>query len=352
MSTVSSEASPVGPASTITDVSYRNYDGELRTRAVRWWTIAVATMRANVNRKKMGYWIPAGIIFVMYLFLGIMFYFTQNIKQSMEAMGSMMAGPANPYALSLYQGTGMIGLLLFVATLTIGSASIAADNRANALLVYLSKPLTRTDYLIGKWVGIFLLLAALSLIPALLLFFFFAVAYNDMGFLKENPTLILRVIAASLVAPAIHASLIIGFSAWSKSPRLAGSIYAAFYFVVAILTGVVGGILVERDKEGKHSAMNAIVANLSVEGVSKGIAMNLYDVTPQQMMERFQGGGRRRNRDKKKTKEETIEEPKQQSFQVPDRPGMLPMLLIGGAMIALPLFAASAKVRAVEIIKG
>lgn len=355
MSTAPFDSAHAGdlPPSTISDVSYRNYDGELRNRSVRWWTIAVATMRANVNRKKLGYWIPAGIITVIYLFIGIAFYFTQNFKSQVEAMGGNLGGPANPYALSLYQGLDYTNLLLFVATLTIGSAAIASDIRANALLVYLSKPLTRADYLIGKWMGIFLLLAALSLTPALVLFLFFAVAYNDQGFLKDNATLILRLLAASLIAPAIHASLVIGFSAWSKSPRLAGSLYAAFYFVVGIISTTAGAIMIERDKEGKNAETTAMVSSLSVAGVAKGIAMNLYDVTPQQVVDRLRGGGRRRNRRPRRPNADgTDAAPRQQAFQVPGRPDLVPILLIGGAMVFIPLAAAWTKIRAVEVIRG
>jgi len=40
--------------------------------------------------------------------------------------------------------------------LVVGAGAIAADNRSNALMVYLSKPITKGDYLLGKWMGIFL----------------------------------------------------------------------------------------------------------------------------------------------------------------------------------------------------
>lgn len=335
--------------SAITDVTYRNYDGELKTHALRWWPIAVATMRASVNRKKLGLWIPVVLIFLIYFFLGIIFYISQGLRQQNPAASLGAAASANQYALSLYQGMTMTHLLVVIAAITIGSAVIAADNRANALLVYLSKPLTRIDYLIGKWMGVFLLLAAMTLTPALLLFFFFAVAYNSDGFLKENPTMILRVIAASLLPAALHTSLIIGFSAWSKTPRLAGALYAAFYFVTGILAGTIGSVLLQKDTENKNSKMTAIVSKLSIDGVSDGIGMSLYDVTPDQIVSRMMNGGRRRGR---RQKLEATETEKPSSFLVQERPNLPIMLLIGGVLIALPLAAAYQKVRAVEVIRG
>lgn len=350
-----SYAAPVPPppgaaVSAITDVTYRNYDGELKAHALRWWPIAVATIKASVNRKKLGYWIPVVLSFLTYFFMGIVFYFNKGLRQQVEQNGGMMptASPANPYALTLYQAMTGTHLLVFIAAITIGATVIAADNRANALLVYLSKPLTRIDYLVGKWVGVFLLLAAMTLAPALLLYLFFAVSYNSDGFLKENPTLILRVIAASLLPAAFHTSLILGFSAWSKTPRLAGALYAAVYFVTAILAGTVGSVLLQKDTENKNSKMTAIVSRLSIDGVTDGIGMSLYDVTPDQIVSRMAGGGRRR-RNRPKPEEEAA---KPSSFLVQERPNLPIMLLIGGALIALPLGAAYQKVRAVEVIRG
>ncbi|MES2464529.1 MAG: ABC transporter permease subunit [Armatimonadota bacterium] len=335
----------IAAPSAITDVTYRNYDGALKTHTFRWWPIAVATIRASVNRKKLGFWIPVGLSFLIYFFLGIMFYFNQNLRQQMSDTGNFMAaGPANPYALSLYQGMISTHLLVVIAAITVGASVIAADNRANALLVYLSKPLTRVDYLVGKWMGVFLLLAALTLTPALLLFLFFAVAYNSDGFLKENPTLILRVIAASLLPAAVHTSLILGFSAWSKTPRLAGALYAALYFITGILAGMVGSVLLQKDTENNNSKMTAIISRLSIDGVTDGIGMSIYDVTPDQIVSRMQGGGRRRRRNP--------EAEKPSSFTVQERPNLPIMLLIAGVLIAVPLTAAYRKVRAVEVIRG
>jgi len=375
--------------SAIADVSYRNYDGEmpLRPLLARAWTIAAATVRANVNRRKFGYWIPAALILVINFFLGIIHYVTQNVRDQMAAqaamtgglIGGLPEGPANPYALTLYQGVTWSLFLVFIAALTVGSSTIAADNRANALLVYFARPITRLDYLVGKWVGLFLLLAPLTLVPSLLLYLFFVATYNDVGFLKENPTLIFRLLGATLFPAALHASLMLGFSAWSKTPRMAGAVYAGFYFVVSVLSGVAGNILLERDQEQKQAKTTAIVSNLSVSGVASGVAMNLYDVTPRQVVARFQSGGRRRRRPTPSPSPtppavaatpapsgaspapaagapDGAREPRRPRRRgpvvLPERPGMPAMLFVGGLMIVLPLAAAHAKVRAVEVVRG
>jgi ABC-2 type transport system permease protein len=332
------------PAPSIADISYRNYDGELRTHALRWWVIALATIRQNVNRTRYGYWIPAALIFIIYFFMGIVHYLTRGVEQQLATLGGTLGLPANPYTLSLYQGMSAIHILLFAAALTVGSASIAADNRANALLVYLAKPITRADYLIGKWVGVFLLLAALSVVPALLMYLFFLAAYYSDGFLKDNPTLLWRMLGATLAPPAIHASLMLGFSAWSKSPRMAGAVYAAFYFVLAIASAAGGKILQHKDRDNRMPQTVAVVNELSVDGASDGIAQNLYDVTPQQIVDRMRAGRRRRRKPDK--------EAPPPSPILNEKPALAPMLVLAGLFILLPLGAAATKVRAVEVVRG
>ncbi|MBC8139482.1 MAG: ABC transporter permease subunit [Fibrella sp.] len=326
-------------APSIADVSYRTYDGELRNRSARWWTITLATLRTGA--KKLGYWIPAGIVLLIYLISGLVFYFTRNARAQFGA-----EEPANQYAVFLSQGLSGTGLLLFIAALTVGAGSIAADNKANALLVYLSKPITRLDYLVGKWVGVFLLLAGLSFVPALLMYLFFLVAYSGDGFLKDNPTLILRLVAATLFPAALHTSLVMGFSALSKSPRLAGSLYAAFYFVSLIVAVTASQLMLSRDTGGKNGATTALVASLSVPGINDGLAQHLYDLTPKQIAQN--NGGRRRNRRRRAGAEEETPLP----IVTAERPPLVPLLLIGGALIALPIGIAAARVRAVEVVRG
>jgi hypothetical protein len=87
---------------------------------------------------------------------------------------------------------------------------------------------------------------------------------------------------------------VIGFSACSKSPRLAGSLFAAFYFVSGIVALTASQVMMSRNNAAKAAATTALVANLSVSGISNGLAQHLYDLTPQQVAQN--SGGRRRNR--------------------------------------------------------
>ena len=326
----------------IADLSYRNYDGPLNSHAVRWWIVSVATFRANVHRKSFGYWIPAIVIVIVYLTLGALFYLSQAFRGQFSA-----SSETNYYSLTLYQCLNGTKLLLFAAALAIGASAIAADNRANALLVYLSKPITRIDYLLGKWMGIFLLLFALALIPALCMYLFFLTAYWSDDFLKQNPTLLWRLLLASCIPAAIHSSLILGISAWSKNPRTAGAVYAALYFILNTFAGIGSAILLARDKQGIHATEAALGSNLSIDGLIGGLTMYIYDIAPQPVVWQFTGGRRLSGRARREGEDEVP--PNVANAQ---RPPLIPILTIAGVLLLLPMVAAGAKVRAVEVITG
>jgi ABC-2 type transport system permease protein len=356
----------------ISDMTYRNYDGPIQPHAVRWWVVSLATIRANINRNRLGFWIPAVLILLTYLIFGAIFYFSQSFRSAVAAQGmDVGAAPINQYATALYsvQTSGFVTLLLFIATLVIGSSSIAADNRANALLVYLSKPLTRIDYLIGKWMGIFLLLFGLIAIPSLLLFLFFATVYYSDGFLKDNPTLIFRLLLGSAILPVFHTSLILGFSAWSKSARVTGAIYAAFYLVMGLLTILVGVIMHDASRgTPSKQQYGTVVTYSSVAGVANGLSQHIYGVDPQAIAQSILSGRRNHKHHGRPkatptpsdpTAPDATTDPTTDASTAPadtTPPDSLPplwaLLPLGALYTALPLAAAYAKVRAVEVVKG
>ena len=58
---------------------------------------------------------------------------------------------------------------VFIVTIYVGAGLIANDRRANALQIYLSKPLMRTEYIAGKAAVLFAFLLLVTWVPAILL---------------------------------------------------------------------------------------------------------------------------------------------------------------------------------------
>lgn len=267
---------PVGEASPIRDVSYRNYDGPLRKRP-RWWIVAVAGIRIAFGRWY--FWVFLALAMLPYLMGGFWIFLEDMGRKQLQRaamenpMAPMPAPEITPFALHFFQAAQGQGWWLLGLALSIGAASIAADMRANALLVYLSKPLTRLDYLFGKWMGIFVPLYAVSVVPAVLLYLYCFISYHADGFFKDEPYLIARVVCAALVPAMIHASLLLGCSAVSRSGRIAGAAYAGMYFLANVIILILWAILYRgRPNQG------VLMRSLSIEGMIGGLQQNIYHV--------------------------------------------------------------------------
>ena len=306
-------------ASPIADLTYRNYDGPLQTRAVRWWIVAVSGLRQAFRRP--GFWVGVALCALPCFFIGLMLYF-QGLAGLTPPRGAMAADEGGRFARAFFQITPLQGLLVFIVALNVGSGSIAADNGANALLVYLSKPLTKGDYLLGKWMGVFLLIAGTLLIPNLLLYIFCLLMFFKDGFLSDEPLLIGRVLLACCVPGVLYASLFIGASAWSKTGRAAGGFMAALYFLSAILSGVLFGIFTMRTRDPSDAQL--LLQNASIQGIIGGLTQHIYGLASRHI-------GRGMN--------------------IAAAP-LWPLVLVFAGMVAMGVSAARAKVKAVEVVRG
>jgi ABC-2 type transport system permease protein len=281
-------------ASPIADLTYRPYQGKFKPRALRWWIVALSGIRQIMKRP--AFWVMLGLCLMPYLLHALSIYLEmQMIAQAGGAVPGGAAGrpgtPGGPggrrggppimdfsegekFSHHFFQAlTGDVNsMLLLLIALMVGAGSIAADTRANALMIYLSKPITKSDYLIGKWVSIFLPVYFAAVVPGLLLYLYCLFGYTSDGFLKQEPWLIARIIGAAAVPAVLHASVLVGCSAWSKTPRLAGATYAGIYFITAILAGSVMGQVFFRATEAKR----AMIKHSSISGVIDGLAQNIY----------------------------------------------------------------------------
>lgn len=128
-------------------------------------------------------------------------------------------------------GLGATGIVTSLIAVLVGSGLVANDIERKSLYFILSKPVGRTQYLLGKWLGLVAVLVVnavgLSLLTAVLLGVY-AMSPPD-GFLAA--------IAGNLFEAIILAALAIGFSAFT-TPALA----AVFSFAGFVLGHVIGYI--------------------------------------------------------------------------------------------------------------
>src|SRR5919201_6408658 len=123
----------------IHDQGYRRYAGRREPPGRRWWVIARAGMMERLRERRF----LALLLFAWFPFVvrAVQIYVSANFAQA-----GFLAPPPETFREYLDQQS----VFVFIVTAYVGSGLIANDRRANALQIYLAKPLTRVEYITGK----------------------------------------------------------------------------------------------------------------------------------------------------------------------------------------------------------
>lgn len=133
-------------------------------------------------------------------------------------------------------------VFVFFVTIWVGAGLIANDRRANALQVYLSKPLTRAEYVAGKLAILFLFLTAVTWLPAMLLLLVQIMFAGSFTFVRQNLFLIPAITVFSMLQVLLASMTMLALSSLSKSSRFVGIMYAGLMFFTAAVFNAVQGI--------------------------------------------------------------------------------------------------------------
>jgi ABC-2 type transport system permease protein len=133
-------------------------------------------------------------------------------------------------------------LFVFLVTITLGASAIAEDRRTNALQIYLSKPLTRFEYLVGKLSVLMVFLLFITWVPAILLLIVQVLFAGNFTFLKANAYLFPAITLYSLVEVVLVSMCMLALSSLSTSGRFAGILYTALIFFSDALYGVMRAV--------------------------------------------------------------------------------------------------------------
>jgi ABC-2 type transport system permease protein len=154
--------------------SYRSYTGALTPEKTRFLVLPRYSYQEVFRSKLFVTFLAACGIWP--LVLAILIYLPHNLKflQTIEAQtGAVMSFFGN-YDAGFFFFWFMIPytLVAFAVAFIVGPALISADLRNNGLPLYLSRPFSRAEYILGKSFVLITLLSLVTWIPGLLLFFF------------------------------------------------------------------------------------------------------------------------------------------------------------------------------------
>lgn len=216
----------------IYDQRYRRYEARNPLRELRFWPITREALKLVIARRAF-----------LLLLVAAWIQFVARTIQVYVVTRFPDAGRVLPVDGRLFGEflSGQLGFALLVSVFG-GAGLIANDLRTGAILVYLSRPLTRVDYILGKLAALMSLNLFVTLAPALMLWIVaVSLAPEQFASLKLMwlpPAIVLH----SLVISLAMGLMALAVSSLSKSARVAGLAFAGLFIGLEIARGVLRGM--------------------------------------------------------------------------------------------------------------
>jgi len=264
----------------IHSAGYRPWDGWRAPSATRWAMIASTGIRRSAKSK----WLRRMMFFAVLpsvALAGLFFFFEQSLRDPawFEAFAPLLGflpdaekyreiviagiASATPEQIEELRHTVWSYLLfsLFrypqavLMVLVIGIVApplVSQDVRSRAFMIYFSRPITRPEYVLGKFGTVAFFLVMITTLPALVLYVFGVLLSPSLSVIASTWDLPLLILLASAVLILPTTSIALMFSSMTTESRYAGFAWftvwvigIVIYSIVMLLTAVTQEELVE-----------------------------------------------------------------------------------------------------------
>ena len=217
----------------IHDQGYQRYGGSRAAIGKAWQVMTRAGVMSVITKR----------VFISVMLMAWMPFVVRAVQIYVSAtftQASFLAPKGETFREFLDQQSPYI----FFVTIYVGAGLIANDRRANALQLYLSKPMTSAEYIAGKLAILFLFLVSVTFLPAMMLLLTQAMFAGSLEFVRNNLYLLPAITLFSLAQVLLASTTMLALSSLSKSSRFVGVMYAGlFFFTTAVfqtLRGITG----------------------------------------------------------------------------------------------------------------
>ena len=206
--------------SPIHDQSYRRYEGKRQPLGRNWAVITRAGIRNALGRK--AFLALLVLAWIPFIVRAVQIYVVTAYAQAAQ----IVPVDAKMFMSFIEQQ----GVFVFFVTVFIGAGLIAGDRRANALQIYLSKPLLRMEYIGGKLAILVIFMLFVTLVPVLLLLMLQVLFAGNLEFLRSNLYVVPAVFLACLMRVLVASFTMLALSSLSKSTRYVAILYTGAIF--------------------------------------------------------------------------------------------------------------------------
>jgi ABC-2 type transport system permease protein len=264
----------------IFDQGYQHWKGELKGHAWRWLAIAQQGVRTGMKNRLLRIliiisWLPAiALTFVLVLW-GLVERKTESIMSFAEAVIGYFSFLNRGMLLDPIQYRTTIWSLSFnlflsfqlffslLAVLLVGPSLISQDLRFNAIPLYLSRPVRRIDYFMGKLGVIGYFLAMTIIVPSLLAWVCGLIFSLDVTLIRDTFPIIASAIGYGLVVTLSAGLLMLALSSLSRRSLYVGIAWLGIWWI----SFVAGTILEESARQ--HRMMKQYQQQARQQGLNR-----------------------------------------------------------------------------------
>lgn len=219
--------------------SYRRYEGPLTAAHARWLALARYTWE-DMRRSRLlspvmyaGFLWPLICVFVIYL------------HHNFDALKLLDIGVNRLIAIDtkfFYVFLSIQSTISFFVAALAGPGRISPDLTNRGLSTILARPITRTDYVLGRMVPLLALLSAITWVPGLLLVGLQTILAGG-GWLADNWRIPMALLVGGLLWVGMLSLMAMALSAWVRWKPVAGGAMFVIFFVSAALGAVLNQLL-------------------------------------------------------------------------------------------------------------
>lgn len=151
------------------------------------------------------------------------------------------------------------GITGFFLAMLIAPSQVSKDLTNNALPLYLSRPFSRTEYVVGKMSIVIILLSAITWIPGLILFLLQSYL-EGWSWFSQNIAIASAIFIGSLVWILLLALLTQAISAWVRWRLASRAALLGVFFIPSVFSAIVNEIF--RTRWGYLFDLRALIGNV------------------------------------------------------------------------------------------
>src|SRR6266446_1686166 len=222
--------------------SYKRYDGVPTPEWSRFLIIPRHAFR-DVFRSKL-FTAFFALSFIWPLVCAILIYLHHNVN----ALGIMKLNVADVLPIdALFFQTYVVvqGTIGFFLAMLVGPQQVSRDLTNNALPLYLCRPFTRSEYVVGKMSIVIILLSTITWVPGLVLFLLQSYL-EGWSWFSANSWIASAIFLGSLVWIVLLALLTQAISAWVKWRVAARAALRAVFFIPTAFAEIINQIFETR----------------------------------------------------------------------------------------------------------